>query len=245
MLSVLTSAGTALKLNEVASLAKQGDLFRVILPQGGEFVKSKSMPDAFRGLAWVNDKLHGDVNLVKATADVSSVSVAANVASSVFCVASLVVGLYYMDQIDSKLGAISDQLSKISDFQNNEYKSKIIALARNVKRIAYFQAEIIENAEVRDKELIGLQNLEHDCVQLLEQANQNIIKITQKHKISYDEYEKQVTSSFEWRQYQQALVEILYRFGELKYTLNLGSASKDYCFSSYNQCSGSVENISI
>ena len=244
MLPVLTSAGTASTLSKVASLAKQGDLFRVILPQGGELVKSKSMPGAFRGVAWVNDKLHGGTNLVKETIDVSNVEVAANVASSVFSVASLVVGLYYMDQIDSRLGAISDQLSQIADFQNNEYKSKIITLARDIRRIAGFQAEILENADLRDKELIGLQASERECVQLLEQANQTIIDITQKHKISYDEYEKQSIYSSEWSQYQQTLVEILYRIGELKYTLNLGSASKKYCFSSYDQCSGPVENIS-
>lgn len=245
MLPMLTSAENVSKFNKVANLVKEGSLFQAILPQGGKLVDSKSMPGAVRGVARVNNKLNGDVNLVKVTPNVSNADVVASAASSVFGVASLVVGQYYMTQIYSGIGVISDSISKIVDFQNNEYKSKIMAMAIKVKQIAYFKTEILENDELRKNELINLQNLENTCIQLLQQANLTINDITKNSNIDYDKYEEQVKELFKWSQFQQVLVEVLYRIGELKYALSLGLISRDQCFSLYNECSKQVENIRI
>ena len=61
----------------------------------------------------------------------------------------MVVGQYYMTQINAELGLISESISKVSDFQDNEYRSRVFSLIAHVKTIADFQVEILENNELR------------------------------------------------------------------------------------------------
>ena len=150
-----------------------------------------------------------------------------------------------MTQIYSELGVINNSISKILDFQNNEYKSKIMLLVTKVKQLARFQVEILENDELRKNELINLQNLEGNCYQLLQQANLTINDITKNSNIDYDKYEEQVKESFQWINFQQVLAEVLYRIEELKYTLYLGLTSREQCLSFYDDCSKQIKNVRI
>ena len=54
-----------------------------------------------------------------------------------------------MTQINAEVGQISDGISKIADFQDNEYRSRVFSLISHIKRIAEFQVEILENEELR------------------------------------------------------------------------------------------------
>ena len=75
-------------------------------------------------------------------------AVVANTATAAMGVASMVVGQYYMTQINAELGAISDGISEIQNFQDNEYRSRVFSLVAHVKKIADFQTEILENNEL-------------------------------------------------------------------------------------------------
>lgn len=94
-------------------------------------------------------------------------AVVANVVASTMGVESMVVGQYYMTQINSELTEISDGISKIADFQDNEYKSKVFALTAQVKKIASFQVEILGNQEFCEAEISRLNYLEQECIELL------------------------------------------------------------------------------
>lgn len=94
-------------------------------------------------------------------------NVAANVASSAMNVGSMIVGQYYMTQINNELESISSNISQIIDFQNNEYKSKVFALVSKVKNLSTFQAEILENEELRKPEILNVNHLEQQCTELL------------------------------------------------------------------------------
>ena len=59
------------------------------------------------------------------------------------------LGQYYITQINSKLEKICNDISKIADFQDNEFKSRVFSLIKHTERIANYQAEIIENDELR------------------------------------------------------------------------------------------------
>lgn len=72
-------------------------------------------------------------------------AVVANTVAAAMGVASMVVGQYYMTQINTELGEISDGISQIKDFQDNEYRSRVFSLMAHVKKIADFQTEILEN----------------------------------------------------------------------------------------------------
>ncbi len=74
-------------------------------------------------------------------------------------VASMVIGQYYMTQINAELGEISDGISKISDFQDNEFRIRVFSLVAHVKKIADFQVEILENDELRLSKIAQLDSV--------------------------------------------------------------------------------------
>ena len=138
-----------------------------------------------------------------------------------------------MSEINSKLDDIDGNLNKISSFQNDEYKSKIMALSAEVKKISEFQIEVLENEEIRKRKLDKLDSLEHKTAELLGQAN--LALDNYKQSKDFKEYEKQIKSADEWFRYQQILLDILYQIDNLIYVLNSGNVSKEQCFSLFDK----------
>ena len=134
-----------------------------------------------------------------------------------------------MTQINAELGEISEGIDKISEFQDNEYKSRVFSLVTQVKKIAAFQGEILENEELRRDELDHLNQLEDECTQLLGQANLTIADFAKKKDLDYDSYEKQLQDAQNWHVYQQTLLEVLYKISDLRYALYMGNASREQC----------------
>ena len=142
----LVQAGNAVN-NAVQAVEAQGEvLYRAIIPAGAKLTNSRGMEGAVRGFYRGADGIQGHANLVAVEAQKGS-AVVANTAAAAMGVASMVVGQYYMTQINAELGQISDGISKISDFQDNEYRSRVFSLVSHVKTIAEFQVEILENDE--------------------------------------------------------------------------------------------------
>lgn len=71
--------------------------------------------------------------------NLNEVSNIASVANNVMNVASMVVGQYYMAEIDNKMAEINDNLNKIVNFQDREYKSRVISIFAKVKKNFKFQ----------------------------------------------------------------------------------------------------------
>ena len=201
-------------------------LYQAIIPTGAQLANSRDMPDAVRGIYHGANGIKGHANL-KAV-DQSKV-VATNVAASVMSVASLIVGQYYMTQINTELTKIKDDISKIADFQNNEYKSKIVALIAQIEKIVSFQVEILENQQSRERNLGKLDNLEQKCMELLGQANLAIEGFAKKVNINFKQYEKEIIEAQNWHIYQKLLLEALYKISDLKYTLSFGTVSREEC----------------
>lgn len=211
--------------NEVKSL---GTLYQAIIPKGAKLSQSKSMEGAFRGLVHSNStgKIVKHVDLKPV--DLSSADKLASVVSvnAVMNVASMVVGQYYMSRINKKLDGISSEIDKISDFQENEFKSKVYALVAEIQKTSVFQVETIENDELRIRDLNHLKNLEHECAQLLGQANLQLQGIASKANLDYKSYEKSVGEAEIWYRLQQILLEVMYKIADLTYALNLGAISR-------------------
>lgn len=133
---------------QAVQAANGGVLYRAIIPAGAKLTDSKAMEGAVRGFYRGADGIQGHANLVAVEAQ-KGTAVVANTAAVAMGVASMVVGQYYMTQINAKLDAISDGISEIQDFQDNEYRSRVFSLVAHVKKIADFQTEILENNELR------------------------------------------------------------------------------------------------
>lgn len=144
-------------------------------------------------------------------------------------VASIVVGQYYMAQINTELNEISADISKIADFQENEYRSKVFALVAQVQKAAKFQVDFLLNEELRLNEIANLNNWDQECIQLLGQANLTLTGFSKKNNLDFKDYEKELNEAQNWFIYQKTLMEIMVQIEKLKYTLHLGTVSREQC----------------
>lgn len=120
----LAQAGNAANnVAQVVQAANDGVLYRAIIPAGAKLSDSKAMEGAVRGFYRGTDGIQGHANFV-AVETQKGTSVVANTAVAAMGVASMVVGQYYMTQINAELGAISDGISKIQNFQDKLEKEK-------------------------------------------------------------------------------------------------------------------------
>lgn len=224
----LAQVGNA--VNNVAQAAQANGevLYRAIIPAGAKLTNSQAMEGAVRGIYHGTDGIRGHANLVAVEAQ-KGTAVAANTAAAAMGVSSMVVGQYYMTQINAELGEISDGISKISDFQDNEYRSKVFSLMAHVKKIAHFQVEILENNELRLSKIAQLDSLEEECTQLLGQANLTLAAYAKKNDLDYEAYEKELKEAQNWYMYQKSLLDILYKISDLRYTLHIGTVSREQC----------------
>ena len=224
----LAQAGNAVN-NAVQAVQANGEvLYRAIIPAGAKLANSRDMAGAARGIFHGADGIRGHANLVAVEAQ-KGTAIVANTAAAAMGVASMVVGQYYMTQINSELEKISNGISKVSDFQDNEYRSRVFSLVNHVKKIAAFQAEIIENDELRFSKISQLDSLEEECTKLLGQANLTLAGFANKSDLDYEAYELELHTAQNWFIYQTTLLEILCRISDLRYALHLGAVSREHC----------------
>ena len=224
----LAQAGVAGSNAVQAAKAGNEVLYRAIIPAGAKLTNSRAMEGAVRGFYRGADGIQGHANLVAVQAQ-KGTAVAASTAAAAMGVASMVVGQYYMTQINAELGEISDDISKISDFQDNEFRSRVFSLVAHVKKIADFQVEILENDELRLSKIAQLDSLEEGCTQLLGQVNLTLAGFAKKNDLDYASYEKELKEAQNWYTYQKVLLDVLYKISDLRYTLYMGVVSREQC----------------
>lgn len=231
-LQIVANTGAVKAYREASKSA--GQLYQAIIPQGAVLDQSRAMEGAFRGTyREVANSIKGQANWVAIDNSAANKLAVMNVANAVMGTAAMVVGQYYMTQINGQLEDINAGIEKIADFQQNEFKSKVYALVAEVQKSSTFQLEIIEDAELRNRELMHLKALEHECAQLLGQTNLSLKDITENNGVDYSKYEKLIGEAEIWYQYQQILLEIMYKISDLSYTLNMGTVSRDSCYALY------------
>ncbi len=217
-------------------------VYQVIIPSGAKLAKSKAMEGAYRGIYHNATGIEGHANLVPIK---KASFIATNTTSAVMSVGAMIVGQYYMTQIHNQISSINDNLTEISDFQNNEYRSKVLALITQAKSISIFQTEILENNELRDQKIGQLYILEQQCIELLGQASETIKGVSKKDNLNYKDYQKELQKIQSWFIYQRILLETLNNLCNLKYTLHLGSVSKKQCTALLQSYKKQVENAQV
>ena len=209
------------------------NVFQVIFPEGAKLYKSKDLPGAFRAGYSVNGRLAGQANLVPIKND--DAKMMADTTATVMNVASMVVGQYYMSEINDKMEKMLGSLDKIADFQQMEFKARILSLISKVGKISQFNAEIIENEEIRKRTLDSLSRHEDEATELLQQVNLSIENLVSKNKSNdFEQYRDNIHEFDKLITNQQYLLSILEEIGRLVYLLNMGMTSSEYCYSSFN-----------
>lgn len=102
----LAQAGNAANNAVQAMQGNKEVLFRAILPAGARLANSNEMEGAVRGMFHGANGIKGHANLVAVEAQ-KGTAVVANTAAAAMGVASMVVGQYYMTQINAELDLIN------------------------------------------------------------------------------------------------------------------------------------------
>lgn len=226
---LIQTGNTANNLILAAQATKNEVLYRAIIPAGTKLANSNTMNGAVRGFINGSKGIQEHANFVAVEVNNGAIPITPNSLVAAMSVASIIVGQYYMTQINSELKIISNGISQLQNFQNNEYRSRVLSLVTHVKKIADFQTEILENDELRLSKISQLDSLEEECTQLLGQANLTLVDFTKKSKLKYKEYENILGSIQEWFMYQKSLLDILCKISDLRYTLYLGVVSREQC----------------
>lgn len=231
--------GNAAVAAEAAGVAQAG-VFQAILPSGAQLVNSQATEGAVRGFFQQGGKIAGQAEFMAVDGAMDKIA-AMNIANAAMGAASLVVGQYYMKQINAELGAISDSISKLEKFYKNEYKSRVITLVSQVKQTSDFKSEILEDSTLRAEAISKLQTMETTCMDLLNQANVEISEISSGKYETFEKYSKATSHICEWQKYQTMLVNVLFTIADLNYTFHLGAMSPEYCYRAYDDCFATTE----
>lgn len=151
-----------------------------------------------------------------------------------FNTASMIVGQYYMNEINNKLEDIQNNISEISDYLDSEYQGKLIYIISKIKEIIDNKFEILSNEFSTKKRYDEVIDLESECTILLGQANEEINKSILKKDIDYKNYEQKLKIIFKWQTRQQLLQRLLLEIGNLRYILAKGNETSRLSHTQYN-----------
>lgn len=230
-LQLAANAGSVFKYNQAVQSA--GQLYQAVIPKGAALANSRDMGGAVRGFFHGSDGIRGHANLKPVDGNMGKGLASMNAVNAAMGVASMVVGQYYMSQINNRLESMAHDLEKVVDFNENEYSGKIVNLLIEVQKEASFQLETMENEELRNRKLIHLQSLEHECGELLEQANSALHGINRKRVNDYEQYNTMIPEANFWYQSQQTLLGLLSEIAELIFVMNLGAVSRESSYATY------------
>lgn len=148
--------------------------------------------------------------------------------------ATMVVGQYYMSEINDKLQEMNLIIKDILNYHKSEYQSEVLFIVSKLEEIINNQNEILLNEESRKNAYNDNKKIEEDCAKLLGQANINIKNELSSYSLEYKKYEEGTGKIYEWYVYQQLLQELLLKICDMRYVLANGTESSKYSHNQYN-----------
>ena len=204
------------------------------MPSGATLVNSKDIIGASRGFFRNSEGISGHANLVPVELGSKLGNIMGTV-SSVMNVASIMVGQYYMSEINSRLQTIENDIKSISNFQKNEFESNVITKIVDVMELSKFSDDIMKGEEVRQHKLIRIDALKGEIAQLIEQLiiqiNQELVALNKKKIIEYEEKSRTLDKQIK---FLISLMMSLQELGNIELILGKGERSKELAFNRYN-----------
>lgn len=209
-------------------------LFKVDLPIG-DLHKIKGETDKYRALVKGADgKINAHAILPPAKVDIAKGAKAAAAVSGAMQVGAMVVGQYYMAEINGKLNSMKETLNDIKDFQEREFKGTVRALIVNISQLSKFSADYVGNTELSRQKLMECANFRAEVTKLLEQVNIAIEDIVTKGKgLSFEKYEQLIDKLSTNLFYQQTLLRLLEELSKLDLAFSQGVMSEDSSYYVY------------
>ena len=151
-----------------------------------------------------------------------------------FNATSMVVGQYYMAEINSKLENIENNINEISDFLDSEYQGKLMYILSKLKEMIDNKVEILSNSVSTKKRYDEIIDLEKECTILLGQANEKLKNEIPDNEVEFKVYKFSLEKISKWYYRQKLLQRILLEIGNLRYVLACGNESSKLSHTQYN-----------
>ena len=218
--------------NSAEFLNKNRDFFSAAKRETKNMMRVKGTNEWY-GTQMIGNKFSGQTKFIKENEMISQAGKDA-IVNVTFSTASMVVGQYYMNEINNKLDDIRDEISEITNFLDSEYQGKLLKIISKMKEIIDNKVEILNNGFSKSKRYEEILNLESTCAELLGQANEMIRNNIAENDIDYKKYEKKIKEIDKWFLRQQILQMLLLEIGNLRYILANGNETSKLSHMQYN-----------
>ncbi|MCF0258261.1 MAG: hypothetical protein HUJ54_00240 [Erysipelotrichaceae bacterium] len=220
--------GLANAILNTANAANFSGVYKAILPSGKELINVKNSTDLYRGMYQDGTQIGGHA-IFKQAGDA-----AANMAASLLNITSMLVGQYYLSEINKKMDTIQSALSAIKDFQETDFESDVKGMVTEIQEMTQFKKEIFEKEQLRTVQLNKIAFQKSKCNKLLYQVRALIQKQINSKPESYAKYQESLKIIDQWGTYHKILFACLGHLSELEFTFYAGEVSREYCSNLFN-----------
>lgn len=212
------------------------NVMEVIIPPNAKLHNSKAIEGAYRGSYTYNGQLHQANFKPVEIQNLKEIqpSKMLNYAADAMNIASIVVGQYYMSEIDNKLESLNENVEEIKNFLDKERLAKVQNLITNVSIVSKYKDEILSNEQAISQELTKLSDYEEKALDILTHINHETIDISKKNIDNFSDYQRTTVMLERLFTQQNILVQVINQIASLKYILYKGSMSVDYCYEKFN-----------
>lgn len=227
-----------------------GELFKIDVPIG-DLHKIKDQAGKYRAFVkGADDKFIKHAVLTPAQMEVAKGAQAAAAVANVMQVGAMVVGQYYMSEINGQLNQMNETLNDVKGFQDREFKAFIRSLIVNISQLSKFSTDYVTDYELARLKLLKCSDYRDEVTRLLEQVNLSIEEIvSQEQGMPFEKYEKLTKRLKMDLFYQETLLKLLEELSRLDLVFSQGVVSEDssyYVYDYYlNACNALGEKISL
>lgn len=240
--SISKTAMTSRNLKNASNILKNEKAFFSTAKKGTENMIRDKSTNTVIGTQMVDGKFSKQTRFLSEDKMIKSYGKDALVNAG-FNATSMVVGQYYMSEINDKLEDIQQDINGISNYLDSEYQGKLAQIVSKIQEIIDNKVEILNNEYSRDKRYNEVLDLETNCATLLGQANNMIKESKINEEIDYKKYEENLKEINKWFIRQQILQKLLLEIGNLRYILSNGNETSKLSHTQYNTYLEQTNNI--
>lgn len=238
-----TFSVTSALASEVAEKAGSG-AYQVIMQSGQSLMHSKNGENLYKGTTQAagHRGIAGSADLKPINSTASELAAKTGAVAGVMAVASMVVGQYYMTEIDGKLESISESIDDIKNFQKTELLAQISTVVRESRQLSVYNDEIMESASERQLARHRASDFEEKSGELLDQIN-SLIRLELVPSGKFSEYERHTRGLVPLLSSQQVLVATLRELSRLTVVLSRSEVSPERAGATYKELVASSEKV--
>lgn len=237
------SSVTSTLASEIAEKAGSG-AYQVIMQSGQSLMHSKNGENLYKGITQAagHRGIAGSADLKPINSTASELAAKTGAVAGVMAVASMVVGQYYMTEINGKLESISESIDDIKNFQKTELLAQISTVVRESRQLSVYNDEIMESASERQLARHRASDFEEKSGELLDQIN-SLIRLELVPSGKFSEYERHTRGLVPLLSSQQVLVATLRELSRLTVVLSRSEVSPERAGATYKELVASSEKV--